>query len=49
MGNNNKENIKSRRWFLSDKAALDAASTQKKASNKEIYDWMKNPSKENNS
>lgn len=32
-----------------DKAALDAASTKQKASNKEIYDWMKNPSKENNS
>lgn len=32
-----------------DKAALDAASQNKKSTNKEIYDWMQNPSKENNS
>ena len=32
-----------------DKAVLDAASKKQKSSNKEIYDWMKNPSKENNS
>lgn len=31
-----------------DQAVLDAAKTNKKASNKEIYDWMQNPSKENN-
>ncbi len=32
-----------------DKAVLDAASKKQKSSNKEIYDWMQNPSKENNS
>jgi hypothetical protein len=32
-----------------DKAVLEAASKKQKSSNKEIYDWMKNPSKENNS
>ena len=32
-----------------DKAVLDAASTKQKSTNKEIYDWMQNPSKENNS
>jgi len=74
MGDNEKTNEKSRRWFLSlftaadkkeakpgmvkmltadgklveiDKAVLDAASKKQKATNKEIYDWMKNPSKEN--
>jgi hypothetical protein len=31
-----------------DKSVLDAASKKQKSSNKEIYDWMKNPSKENN-
>jgi hypothetical protein len=31
-----------------DQAVLDAAKTNKKASNKEIYEWMQNPSKENN-
>jgi len=30
-----------------DKAVLEAASKKQKSSNKEIYDWMKNPSKEN--
>ena len=29
------------------KAILEAASQKKKSSNKEIYDWMKNPSKDN--
>ncbi len=32
-----------------DKAVLDAASKKQKSSNKEIYNWMNNPSKENNS
>ena len=32
-----------------DKAVLEAASKKQKSSNKEIYDWMHNPSKENNS
>ena len=32
-----------------DKAVLEAASKKQKSSNKEIYDWMNNPSKENNS
>lgn len=32
-----------------DKSVLEAASTKQKSSNKEIYDWMQNPSKENNS
>lgn len=31
-----------------DKAVFDAASQKQKASNKDIYDWMKNPSKETN-
>jgi hypothetical protein len=31
-----------------EQAVLDAARTNKKASNKEIYDWMENPSKKNN-
>jgi 23S rRNA A1618 N6-methylase RlmF len=30
------------------KSVLDAATKNQKSSNKEIYDWMKNPSKENN-
>jgi hypothetical protein len=29
-----------------DKAVLEQASLNKKSSNKEIYEWMKNPSKE---
>jgi hypothetical protein len=29
-----------------DKALLDKIATKQKATNKEIYDWMKNPSKE---
>lgn len=29
------------------KAVLEAASKKQKSSNKEIYGWMKNPSKEN--
>jgi len=76
MGDNEKTNEKSRRWFLSlftaadtkeakpgmvkmltadgklveiDKAVLEAASKKQKSTNKEIYDWMQNPSKENNS
>jgi hypothetical protein len=28
---------------------LEAASKKQKSSNKEIYDWMENPSKDNNS
>jgi hypothetical protein len=32
-----------------DKAVLEAASKKQKSSNKEIYDWMNNPSKEKNS
>jgi len=32
-----------------DKTVLDEASKKQKSTNKEIYDWMKNPSKENNS
>ena len=32
-----------------EKAVLDAAKTNQKATNKEIYDWMQNPSKEKNS
>lgn len=31
------------------KAVLDAASKKQKSTNKEIYDWMDNPSKETNS
>lgn len=31
-----------------DKAILDKLTNQKKASNQQIYDWMENPSKENN-
>lgn len=30
-----------------DKAVLEAASKKQKSTNKEIYDWMQNPSKEN--
>ena len=30
-----------------DKAVFEEAAKKKKASNKEIYSWMKNPSKEN--
>jgi len=30
-----------------EKLVLEAASKNKKATNKEIYDWMQNPSKEN--
>jgi hypothetical protein len=29
-----------------DKAMLDKIATKQKATNKEVYDWMKNPSKE---
>jgi hypothetical protein len=32
-----------------EKAVYAAASKKQKATNKEIYDWMENPSKENNS
>lgn len=31
-----------------DKAVFDAVSQKQKASNKDIYDWMKNPSKDTN-
>jgi len=31
-----------------EKSVLEEAAKNKKASNKEIFDWMKNPSKENN-
>jgi hypothetical protein len=30
-----------------DKAVFEEAARKKKASNKEIYNWMKNPSKDN--
>ncbi len=30
-----------------DKTVLDAASKKQRSSNKEIYDWMNNPSKDN--
>lgn len=30
-----------------DKAVLEAASKKQKSTNKDIYDWMQNPSKEN--
>jgi hypothetical protein len=30
-----------------EKSVLEAATKKQKASNKEIYDWMENPSKEN--
>lgn len=30
-----------------DQSILDAASKKQRSSNKEIYDWMQNPSKEN--
>lgn len=30
-----------------DKALFDAVTKKQKATNKEIYNWMKNPSKEN--
>jgi hypothetical protein len=32
-----------------DKTVLDAASKKQKSTNKEIYNWMNNPSKENHS
>jgi hypothetical protein len=32
-----------------EKAIFDQVANKKKATNKEIYDWMENPSKENNS
>jgi len=31
------------------KTVLEAASKKQRSTNKEIYDWMQNPSKENNS
>ncbi|MBI5858222.1 MAG: hypothetical protein HZB42_11325 [Sphingobacteriales bacterium] len=31
-----------------DKTAFEQVSKKKKASNKEVYDWMKNPSKNKN-
>ena len=31
-----------------EKAIFDMVSTKQKATNKEIYDWMKNPSKDEN-
>lgn len=30
-----------------DRSVLDAATERKKAANKDIYEWMNNPSKEN--
>jgi hypothetical protein len=30
-----------------EKSVLEAAATKQKASNKEIYEWMNNPSKDN--
>ena len=30
-----------------ERSIFEAAATKKKASNKDIYDWMKNPSKDN--
>jgi len=72
MGNDKKNDYKSRRWFLTGgmaepdtnkemvkmltadgklvavpKSVLDAASSKQKVSNKEILEWMKNPSKDN--
>ena len=32
-----------------DKAVLESAARNQRSTNKEIYDWMKNPSKENHS
>lgn len=32
-----------------DKSVLDKATKNQRSSNKEIFDWMKNPSKDNNS
>lgn len=32
-----------------DKSVLEQATQKKKSSNVEIYEWMKNPSKDNNS
>ena len=32
-----------------EKAIFEKASTKQKATNKEIFQWMKNPSKDNNS
>jgi len=32
-----------------ERSVLEAAAKKQKSTNKEIYDWMKNPSKENNS
>lgn len=32
-----------------DKSVLEAATKKQKSTNKEIYEWMQNPSKENNS
>lgn len=74
MGNDNKSNDRSRRWFLSrfipaqdqagkpemikmltpdgklvevKRSVVEAASEKKKASNKDILNWMDNPSKVN--
>ncbi len=32
-----------------DKAVLEAASKKQRSANREIYEWMQNPSKKNNS
>lgn len=75
MGNDNKTNDKSRRWFLSrflpseekmnkpemvkmltadgklvevERSVIEAATVKQKVTNKEIFDWMDNPSKEKN-
>ena len=72
MGNDKKNEYKSRRWFLTGglaepgtsketvkmltadgklvevlKSVLEAAGSKQKVSNKEILEWMKNPSKDN--
>ena len=75
MGNNKKQDSKSRRQFFSsliagqkndtkpemvkmltpdgklveiEKSVFEAATNKQKASNKDIYSWMQNPSKDNN-
>jgi len=72
MGNDKKNDFKSRRWFLTGglaepatskemvkmltadgklvevpKSVLDAVESKQKVSNKEILEWMQNPSKDN--
>jgi hypothetical protein len=49
--NNNPEKVKmltaDGKLVEIDQSVLDAASKKQRSSNKEIYDWMQNPSKEN--